>query len=247
MKRLPLILILNIVSLSLLFAQEEKRERTPIGGRPDIKGDLFLDFGFNRLNNIPDELGTNFFSSRTFNVSYQYPINIGEETGFTFNPGIGIGTDKMAFRDNRTLFNNPALGPESSQILEIEEVYGENISVSTNKVSANYIDIPLEFRYHFNKRDYSKSFRIAVGGKVGYLLNAQTKIQYTDEENLTRKIKDRQSFGFSPLRYGVYTRIGFPGFNIWGYYGLNQVFQGENGPFRTQANQINFGISAALF
>ncbi|PRY86158.1 porin family protein [Mongoliibacter ruber] len=247
MKRLSLILLLNFVSLTLLFAQEEKRERTPIGGRPDIKGDLFIDFGFNRLNNIPDELGTNFFGSRTFNAYFHYPVNIGNQTGFTFNPGIGIGTDKMAFRDNRNLFNNPAIGPESSQMLELEEVYGEDISVNRNNASANYIDLPLEVRYHFNKRNYSKSFRIALGGKVGYLLNAQTKVQYTDDQDLTRKIKDRQSFGFSPLRYGVYTRIGFPGFNIWGYYGLNQVFEGENGPFRTQANQINFGISATLF
>lgn len=246
MKRLSLILLLNIVTLSVLFAQEE-RERTPIGGRPDIKGDLFLDFGFNRLNNIPSELGTTFLRSRTFNVYFQYPINLGEETGFTFNPGIGLGMDKMAFRDGTTLFNNPAIGPNSSQILDIEDVYGENISIERNNVSANYLDIPLEIRYHFNRRNYSKSFRVAVGGKVGYLLNAHTKIRYTDDQDLTRQIKDRQSFGFNPLRYGVYTRIGFPGFNIWGYYGLNQVFEGQNGPFRTQANQINFGISATLF
>ncbi|EPA00021.1 hypothetical protein A33Q_0189 [Indibacter alkaliphilus LW1] len=246
MKRLSVILLLNIVTSFTLLAQEE-RERTPIGGRPDIKGDLFLDFGFNRLNNIPDELGTNFFPSRTFNAYYQHPFKIGNETGFTFNPGIGIGTDKLAFRDDRTLFNNPNIGPESSQILEIEEVYGENISISRNNVSTTYAEIPLEFRYHFNRRNYDKSFRVALGAKVGYMLNAQTKIAFTDSDGLDRKIKDRQSYGFNPLRYSVYTRIGFPGFNVWANYGLNQVFKGENGPFRTEANQISFGISAALF
>jgi len=89
--------------------------------------------------------------------------------------------------------------------------------------------------------------KVAIGGKVGFLLNSQSKIAYEDSEGLERKIKDRQSFGVAPIRYGVYTRLGFPGFNIWGYYGLNQVFQKDKGPFATQATQLNFGISVSLF
>ena len=63
----------------------------------------------------------------------------------------------------------------------------------------------------------------------------------------SRKIKDRQSFGFNQFRYGVHARLGFPGFNLWGYYGLNEVFQKNKGPFNTQATQLNFGVSIALF
>ncbi|MCH7399794.1 PorT family protein [Belliella sp. DSM 107340] len=245
MKRLILILIGGLITLSV-SAQE--RTKTPIGGRPDVKGDLFLDFGFNTLNNKPDELKTRFFPSRTFNIYYQYPINLfGEGSGFTFNPGIGIGTDKMAFTEDQTLFNNPALGPESSQLLEIRDVYGDDIIVNTNNVSVNYFDIPLEFRYHFNRSNYQRSMKIAFGGKVGFLMNSHTKIAYEDENGLERKIKDRQNYGITPIRYGLTARLGFSGFNAWGYYGLNQVFQKDKGPFSTQANQINFGISVALF
>ncbi|MDX5479313.1 porin family protein [Fontibacter flavus] len=245
MKRITLVFFINFIATALLFAQE--KERTPIGGRPDIKGDLFIDFGFNTLNNRPNELNTQFFSSRTFNIYYQTEIKIGEASGLTFNPGIGVGTDKYAFTDDRTLFNNPNRGTESSELLEIKDVYGNNISIDKNNVSTNYLEIPLEFRYHFNRRNYSKSMRIAFGGKIGYLMSAHTKIQYTDDSGLTRRIKDRQSYGFSPLRYGVYTRMGFPGFNIWGYYSLNQAFQKDMGPFATEANQVNFGVSFALF
>ncbi|MFD2035058.1 porin family protein [Belliella marina] len=245
MKRLILILIGGLITLSV-SAQE--KTKTPIGGRPDVKGDLFLDFGFNTLNNKPDDLKTRFFPSRTFNVYYQYPINLfGDGSGFTFNPGIGIGTDKMAFAEDQTLFNNPAIGPESSQLLEITDVYGDNIVINRNTVAVNYFDIPLEFRYHFNRNNYQKSMKIAVGGKIGFLMNSHSKIAFEDENGLERKIKDRQNFGIAPIRYGITTRLGFPGFNVWGYYGLNQVFQKDKGPFATQANQINFGISFALF
>ncbi|MCH7403669.1 porin family protein [Belliella kenyensis] len=245
MKRLTLLFIVGLLTFNT-FAQE--RERTPIGGRPDIKGDLFLDFGFNTLNNKPDDLQTRFFPSRTFNAYYQHPFNLfGEGSGFTFNPGIGIGTDKLAFTEGRTLFNNPAVGTSSSRLQAIRDVYGNDIQVNTNVVAVNYIDIPLEIRYHFNKSNYKKSMRVAVGGKVGFLMNAHTKVAFEDANGLERKIKDRQNYGFAPIRYGVHTRLGFPGFNIWGYYGLNQVFQKDKGPFGTEANQINFGVSFALF
>lgn len=245
MKRLTLLFIVGLITISV-SAQE--RTKTPIGGRPDVKGDLLVDFGFNTLNNKPDDLSTRFFPSRTFNVYYQVPINVfGEGSGFTFNPGIGLGTDKLAFTEDRTIFNNPAIGPESSQLQDIRDVYGDDIVVNTNNVSINYFDIPLELRYHFNRSNYQKSMKVAIGGKVGFLLNSQTKIAYEDSDGLERKIKDRQNFGVAPIRYGVYTRLGFPGFNIWGYYGLNQVFQKDKGPFATQATQFNFGISVALF
>jgi hypothetical protein len=153
----------------------------------------------------------------------------------------------MAFNNNRNIFNNPAIGPESSQLLPVREVFGDDITIGKNNVSLNYLDVPLEFRYHFNKRNYSKGVRFALGAKVGYLMSAHTKIEYTDTNGLTRRIKDRQSYGLNPFRYGIYSRLGFPGFNIWAYYGLNQVWEKGKGPFATQAGQISFGVSFALF
>ncbi|MCL6261362.1 PorT family protein [Aquiflexum sp. TKW24L] len=245
MKRFTVVILLNLIIVTSIFAQ--KREKTPIGGRPNIKGDLFLELGFNTLNNKPSELNTEFFKSRTFNIYYQYPINIGEKSGFTFNPGIGIASDKFAFEGGKNLFNNPEIGPNSSKLLPVTEVYGNNINVGVNNVGINFLEVPLEFRYHFNKNNYDKSVRFAFGGKVGYLFQAQTKISYTNPAGLERKIKDRQDFGFNQFRYGVHARLGFPGFNLWGYYGLNEVFQKNKGPFNTQATQFNFGVSVALF
>ncbi|HSJ67907.1 MAG TPA: porin family protein [Anditalea sp.] len=244
MKRLTLILLAVLISSNLL-AQE--RVRTPVGGRPDITGDLFIDFGFGLLNNRPEDLNTRLLASRTFNIYYQRPFHIGENTGLTFNPGIGLGLDKLSFSRDRMLINDPEVGPNSSQLVNIEDVYGENININSHTTALNFIEIPLEFRYHLNKNDYSKGFRFAVGGKIGFLYDAHTKVSYEDQAELSRKVKDKQSYGFSPIRYGVYTRIGFSGFNVWSYYGLNSVWKSGQGPFGTEANQFNFGVSVALF
>lgn len=244
MKRFTLILIACILSLEV--AAQEK-QTTPRSGRPDVKGDLFLDFGFNTLNNRPEQLNTRFFPSRVANIYYQYPIHLGENSGITFNPGIGLGMDKMAFKSDSMLVNNPDLGINSSKLAGIEEVYGNDLSINVNTTAINYIDIPLEFRYHLNKDNYNRGFRFALGAKVGFLYNAHTKVEFTDAAGLTKKIKTRQDYGLNPIRYGIYTRIGLPGFNLWSYYGLNKVFKEGQGPLGTEATQFNFGLSVALF
>ena len=244
--------LLAFVLIQGAFAQDSlqiaKKHKTPIGGRPNIPSDLKFEFGFNQLNKRAEELGIKFFASRTFNVYYQYPISIfGENSGFTMDPGIGIGTDKYAFKDNQTLYNNPAIGPESSVLKDITEVLGDDISIKKNVVAANYIDIPLDFVYHFNKTNYSKGFKISVGGKFGYLYESHTKVKYKDSDQLKRQIKDSQNYGFEKFRYGISVKAGSPGFYAWSYFGLNKVFQKGMGPNGTEATQINFGVAVNVF
>ncbi|WP_353959613.1 porin family protein [Echinicola jeungdonensis] len=186
MKRLTLILFALMLSFHL---KAQDQGKTPIGGRPDIKGDLFLDFGFNLLNNRPEEMDTRFFPSRTVNIYFQRPFYLGGNSGFTFNPGIGFGLDKLAFADDQTLTNDPDKGSQSSQLVDIEEIYGTGISVDKNTMALNYIDIPLEFRYHANRSNYNQGFRVALGGKIGVLYNAHTKIKFTDGDGVTQKLR----------------------------------------------------------
>ncbi len=241
--------LIAILLIQPAFSQEsEPTKKSPIGGRPNIPSDLKFEFGFSQLNNRPADLGMRFFPSRSFNVYYQYPISIlGEGSGMTLDLGFGIGTDKYAFDEDQTLFNNPDLGPESSELLEISEVYGDDIRVDKNVVSANYFDVPIDLTYHLNKNNYSQGFRVSLGAKIGYLYNAHTKIKFEDADGLSRKIKDSQNYGFEKLRYGISLKAGSPGFYVWSYFGLNNVFQEGQGPFATEANQINFGIAVNVF
>lgn len=243
-------LLVTLCLFQVAQAQDQpiKKPKTPIGGRPNIPSDLSIEFGFNQLNNRSEELSVGFFQSRTLNIYYQYPVKIfGENSGFVIKPGFGFGTDKMAFQDEQNLFNNPDLGPESSELLEVQEVFGDNIIVNKNTFAANYIDIPIDIVYHLNKSNYLKGFRMSIGGKVGFLYNAHTKIRYEDSNRLKRSVKDAQNYGLEKVRYGISVKAGTPGFYAWGYFGLNQLFQKGLGPSGTQANQINFGVAVNLF
>jgi hypothetical protein len=246
----------KLFTLSLVFmffqlvqAQEsETKPKSPIGGRPNIPSDLNIEFGFNQLINRPSNIGINFFGSRTFNVSYQVPIKLlGEKSGFTLNPGIGIGSDKFEFSDNQNLFINPKLGRESSLLKDVTEVYGRNINLRNSNFATNYFEIPLDLRFHLNKNNYNKSFRFSVGGKVGFLYGAHTKVKYESAEYGTRKLKDAQNYGLETIRYAITAKVGSPGFYAWGNFYLNDVWQAGRGPFATQASQITFGIAVSVF
>jgi hypothetical protein len=241
--------LLALLLVQGVFAQDTtKTSKNPIGGRPNIPSDLKFEFGFSTLNNRPEELGLNFFPSRTFNVYYQYPVALfGEKSGMTMDIGIGVGTDKYGFSDDQNLFNNPDLGPESSELLELTDVYGDDIEINKNVVSLNYVDIPVDFTYYLNKSNYSKGFRASIGAKIGYLYNAHTKVAYEDADGLKRKVKDSQNFGLEKLRYGVSVKAGSPGFYVWSYFGLNKVFQSGQGPFGNEASQISFGLAVNVF
>jgi len=248
MKKL-LVLVLTVFTLNQILAQETTtKPKTPIGGRPNIPSDLNFEFGFNQLNNRPADLGMNFFGSRTFNISYQFPINLaGDNSGFTLNPGIGIGSDKIQFSDDENLFMNEDLGPKSSELLPVTDVYGDNIILKKNNFAANYFEVPLELRYHFNKNNYSKSFRVSLGGKFGVLYEAHTKIKYESAADGKHKVKDSQNYGLEKFRYAISIKAGSPGFYVWSNFYLNDVWEVGRGPYAAQASQINFGIALTVF
>lgn len=235
--------------VQFVFAQEEtKSPKIPIGGRPNIPADLRVEFGFNLLNNRPEDMSTRFFASKTFNIYYQYPLAIfGAGSGFTLSPGVGIGSDKMAFKDHVTLVSDPSKGPESSELVELTEIYGDNITISKNTFAANYVDIPLDLTYHINTANYNKGFRVSVGGKVGWLYNAHSKVKVKDADGLEQKVKNAQDYGLEKIRYGLTFKAGTPGFYVWSYFGLNNVFKENMGPVENQAKQINFGVAVNLF
>lgn len=235
--------------IQLVQAQDsETKPKSPIGGRPNIPSDLNIEFGFNQLTNRPSNIGINFFGSRTFNVSYQVPIKLlGDKSGLTLNPGIGIGSDKFDFTDNENLFINPTLGRESSKLEDVTEVYGEDINLRKSNFALNYFEMPLDLRFHLNKNNYNKGFRFSVGAKVGFLYGAHTKVRYESAEFGTRQLKDAQNYGLEKFRYAISMKAGSPGFYVWGNFYLNDVWQAGRGPFETQASQITFGIAVSVF
>ncbi|MFW5762089.1 MAG: outer membrane beta-barrel protein, partial [Cyclobacteriaceae bacterium] len=146
MKRL--ILTLSIFFILIFSAQAQ---------RPNVPGDLVVDFGLSLLSNAPENMDLRAFGSRGVNVYYLYHIGLGEESNFSINPGIGLGMENYNFKNSVTLDYTSADGNE---IVDINDYFDEVTleDLRKTKLSVNYIDIPLEFRFHANKENHDRGF-----------------------------------------------------------------------------------------
>lgn len=251
-----LLLISLMLTSALVYAQEATPKNTKANrtkkaiqesaGRPDIPGDLMIEFGFNWVQEHSDGVGFNTTGSRTFNAYYLYEYNIGE-SAFSFHPGLGIGTEKYKFANDLTLgYGLDSLGAREVQYIPLDSIYGSGTSYKKSQINPIYLDIPLEFRWRSRKYDPKRSFKVAVGGKVGFLIDGKTKVKYNSfGEN--KVSKQKENFEMSSIRYGAYMRLGFGGFSAYGYYGLSDLFKKDKGPMDTTMYPFTFGVSLALF
>lgn len=212
--------------------------------RPDIPGTLSLDFGFNLLSNNISAMNTAFFGSKMVNLQYKWELPLAKNKLF-LHTGLGLGLDKYSFADDITLrstFVGDARGPV--QIRQLTNVFGSTAEFSKSNLAVNYLDIPIEFHYRF-KETYS-SFKVAVGGRIGVLYSAHTKVNYTRADE-TFQVKEKDRYELNTFRYGVNIRAGSPGFGGHFYYGLNTLFKDGRGPQGNEANQMQLGLYFGIF
>lgn len=235
MIRSVLVLVLfGCLSFSVL-AQEVSKKTT----RVNIPGSFLVDIGVNNGVNAPSKFETGFWGSRTLNLYYQYPIRI-MESKFSLVPGMGFGFDRYKLNNNYTLSSKP--GTDGTYELISADSTALFPGTKKSMIVANYFDIPVELRFDTRPEDISRSFNVAVGARVGVLLDAFTKIKYK-EEGETKVIKDKQNHGLNDMRYGMYLRLGIGGFNWFVQYNSSSLFKTDKGPDKTTMNTFTAGIS----
>jgi hypothetical protein len=190
-----------------------------------VPGTLLFEFGYGMLQNgSPEGVDIATFRSRTANIYYMYDFRLFGSKYISFNPGFGMGFDNYMFENS---LSPERLGDSALVFLNVrqalEAVEGTtDINLQKTKLAATYFDIPMEFR--FRTKPSKKSFRLAVGGKVGFLLDSKTKVKYElSGDNYKRKTKT--NFGVERFRYGVHARIGFGSLNFFCYYALSELFE----------------------
>jgi Outer membrane protein beta-barrel domain len=219
--------------------------------RPNIPGTFIVDLGVNRITgNTPNTWKQGLWGSRTLNLYYQYSMRLGRSK-FSFNPGIGVSLERWKFTNGTTLkdtvelvsFPNgapAAVQIEQYNLISTSLVYPKFASKSS--LVANYFEIPIEFRFDTKPEDISRSFNVSVGGRVGVLFDAFTKVKYSDLGE-TVKVKNKLNHGLNPFRYGVYSRVGIGGFSFFFFYNLTDMFEKEKGPLGNDFNSFTTGIS----
>ncbi|WP_152425208.1 outer membrane beta-barrel protein [Nafulsella turpanensis] len=228
------IFLLSIGSFFTAFAQDDADNVTNETYQPDISGKLLLSVGLNLLDDAPRDFEINPWRSKSVGIYYLYTIPLGDSK-FSFNAGLGLGLEKYQFSNNTILTYKDAdeiPGFESEiPILvmdSVQDVYNTP-TWEKNRLAANYVDIPLEFAFNSNKSNPAAGLSVALGGKIGVLYAAHTKVKYELPGGETRKVKDERQWGLNRFRYTTYTRIGYGAFSVFLEYQLSDLFDTEFG------------------
>ncbi|MBX2922868.1 MAG: outer membrane beta-barrel protein [Chitinophagaceae bacterium] len=229
MKRLLLIISL-IVCGNFLFAQTETDSIVTVPVKKKWNKDqlsrraadhFMIQLGYYGWSNIPDTIRTGGLS-RTFNFHFMFDFPFKSDPRFSAAIGLGLGTDNIFFKQTTLDLRKYPLNFAHDTVTQYKRY----------KLATTHLEVPLEIRFASNPANYNKTFKAALGVKVGTMIDAHTKAKITrDREgygSYTARLKDRRNFNSTRLAGTV--RVGYGAFSIFGTYQFNEFIREGAGP-----------------
>lgn len=219
MKKL-LLIIIAFISVSTASAQK-KKDWANVSKRA---GDHFmLQFSNDRWMGTPDSVSNHMKGfARGFNAYVMLDKVFKSSPQFSVAFGLGVSTSNIYFKKyGIELKSNTATLPFNKlDSLNHFKKY---------KLATSYLEIPIEIRFSNDPANDMKSFKAAIGFKVGTLLNVHTKgktLQDASDKvlyNYTQKETSKKFF--NSTRICATARIGYGNFSVFGSYQINNIFK----------------------
>ncbi len=182
---------------------------------------FMIQLGYNGWAGSPDSLRTGGLS-RTFNMYFMFDFPFKSDPRFSAAIGAGLGTDNMFFKETTVDLRKYPLNFAHDTVSSYKKY----------KIATGYLEVPVELRFASNPTSYNKAFKVALGVKVGTMIDAHTKAKITrDREGYggyTQKIKDKRNFNTTRLAGTL--RVGYGVFSIFGTYQFNEFIREGAGP-----------------
>jgi len=234
MKRLALFII-ALVSITTAIAQDstttasgkKKKDwsKVSLSNRPNDH--FMIQLGYNGWSQRPDTINTKGIP-RSFNFYFMFDLPFKTDPRWSVGIGAGIGSDNMYFdkmdiditgrRADRLSFRNVA----------------DTNHFKRYKLNTAYLEAPVELRFAADPENTNRSWKFAVGGKVGTLLTA-----YVKGKNLENKsggtinaytMKEKSKRYFNGTRLSVTGRISHGALGLYGAYQVNAFIKEGYGP-----------------
>ena len=235
--------IVTCLSFITLFAQIDSsvQTRTPakkfdFSNRP---GDHFMiQLSSDHWTAMPDSISSHQSGfSRGLNVYLMTDKSFKGNPKFSLGLGIGIGSSNISFEKMNVDVKS------TSAKLPFTPIDSTN-HFKKYKVSMSYLEVPLELR--FSSKPEGGGWKIAIGGKVGTLINLHTKGKTLQDKNdktiNSYTAKENSKRYFNGTRFMGTARIGYGIFSIFGAYQINNILKTGFGP-DMKLFQVGIGIS----
>lgn len=200
---------------------------------------FMVQYGFDKWAGTPDSISPKGFS-RFFNAYIMLDKPFKTNPKFSVGLGLGIGSSNIFF--DKTYVDVKSL----STRLPFTNVDSVD-HFKKFKLTTIYAEVPVELRFSSNPENTNKSVKIALGAKVGTLLNAHTKgktLENKSGSTLNNYIeKESSKKFFNSTRLAVTARIGYGIFGVYGSYQITSFLKTGVGPAEIKPYSIGIYIS----
>lgn len=236
MKKLLLVLLGLPVSYLALAQSNTNSPKIDLSNRS--ADHLMIQWGSDSWTNRPDSVRTGGFS-RHFNFYFMFDKPFKTSPKFSVAYGIGIGSSNIFFKNTYVdIKSNTARLPFT------------NVDSSNHfnkfKATTIYAEIPVELRYYSNPANPNKSWKAALGVKVGTLLKSYTKGKNLENKNGASiygpgyVVKESNKRFFNGTMLAVTGRIGYGIVSLDAGYQINSVLKDGVGP---SMNKFSIGLT----
>ncbi len=136
--------------------------------------------------------------------------------------GPGISTDNIIFKKTFVGIK------ENTTVFQVSDQADTNHFKKT-KLTTVYLEAPIEFRYTKDPMNSGKSFKFAIGVKVGTMVKAYTKNKdletKADATLNSYTMKESSKRYFNTTRLSAQARVGVGHFSLYGSYQITTLFK----------------------
>ena len=234
------ILFVFIVSAAIAFGQDSTKVGDTTAKPKPVKKDwskvnmnrsndhFLIQVGKDSWANSPDTIDVKTLS-RSFGIYLMMDFPFKTNPHFSVALGLGISSSNMYFKDTYLDISGKTNSPS---------LLFQNVQDTTHfkkfKLQTSFLEIPVEFRYSSNPENPNKSWKVAVGAKIGTMLSAHTKGKNLLSgsggtiNSFTQKEKSKRYF--NKTRFAVTGRLGYGSLSLFTAWQVNSYFKEGLGP-----------------
>lgn len=222
MKKIALFAI-SCFLINSLVAQDTtvKKKKAPIDLSGRANDHFMIQLGYAGWAGKPDSINTGGFS-KSFNVyfMFDFPFKTNPKLSMAFGPG--ISSDHIQFKKTYVGIK------DITETLQFRDQSDTNHFKKT-KLNTTYLEAPVEFRYTANPLNSDKSFKFAIGAKVGTMINAHTRNKEFENKSgntlNSYSMKESSKRFFNTTRLVGTARVGLGHFTLYGSYQITSLFK----------------------
>ena len=188
---------------------------------------FMLQLGYNGWAQKPDSIQTKGFS-RSFNVYFMFDFPFKTDPRWSVGLGVGVGSNNVFFKNTYI----DITGRDNDQ-LTFENVADTN-HFKKYKLATGYLEAPVELRFAANPVNPNRSWKFALGAKIGTMVTAHTKGKNLLNSSggtvnaFTQKEKAKRYF--NNTRLAVTGRIGYGAIGVYTSYQISSFIKEGFGP-----------------